>query len=143
MSFQWHDSYSGVSADSFRTQSFLFFCVLPALGSLQERSGPNRPQAPLSTYRSFLVQTNPERQGHRRLSFHQIQFHLQSFLHEQDKKLRVEWLGSVGGLVGWLGGVIGWVLVCVLGGSVVGWVVGSGVGRLGVGLGVGWLGVVV
>ena len=40
MSFGWHDSYSCVSADSFSTTAFLFFCETPLLTDLPFRSSP-------------------------------------------------------------------------------------------------------
>ena len=49
VSFSWHDSYSHVPTDSFRSGAFLFFCEPPAL--LMELRSPKR---------NPLVNTDPE-----------------------------------------------------------------------------------
>ena len=52
MSFSWHDSNSCVSADSFRTSAFLFFCDPPALLTAPVQTGPELPEALPSCYSS-------------------------------------------------------------------------------------------
>ena len=67
MSFGWHDSYSCVSADSFSTTAFLFFCETPLLTEppLQKLSSPHRPRAPWGTTILLLrrIQLHLQRYG--------------------------------------------------------------------------------